>query len=59
MPNLDNPDCKEDRTAFETRLDSLGVEQVRLMAASGAFPTGHNVVVLEWLKRQDNEKAKA
>ena len=49
--NLDHDSQTEDREAFEARMDSLGVDQVRQMQAMGAFPTQHNAVINAWLGR--------
>ena len=49
--NLDHPEMAEDRKAFEDRMAELGVDEVKRLQALGAFPTGHTVLINEWIGR--------
>ena len=59
MNNLDHPELADERAEFEARLETMGVEGVRMMMASGGFPTNHNVVIFEWLAAKTQEKKDA
>jgi hypothetical protein len=49
--NIDDPAMVQDRKAFEARMAELGPDEVRRLQGMGAFPTGHNVLINEWLGR--------